>query len=424
MDDERKTVEHARATRAALVAILIGAGLCVGCSSSPDQGPIRTVSLAEFAASDRHLAADASENAEADEQAQDDAASEQRSNDNEPAQRVQVPLGASSQPAERQQRSEPQRVVVDSLVGQVNGRPIFANEFFAPIEDQLLAIRRQVSSREFLSQATPIITEQLRQIVLNELFLAEAEAGLTEQEQQGLFAWMRHMRDVTIAESGGSRTATRQRLAEQEGVSLDDYIASRRDMVLIQQLRRDKIEPRVIVAWRDVQREYERRWEEFNPPATLKLTRIRIPSDDEDTIAQVNDRLAAGESFAAIAQSLDQPDGESWQSLEMGPGGIDDIALAESIKSRIAGLEVGQTSEPFELGSSTWWLHIADIEQEAGRDLYDPQVQRQLSATLRNRRFNEEMNRYINTLFEQGVYDEIETMMTRLLEIAAVRYGQ
>lgn len=314
------------------------------------------------------------------------------------------------------------RVVVDSLVGQVNGRPIFANEFFAPIEDQLRAIGRRTTQREFLTQARPIIMEHVRQIVLNELFLAEAESQLTQEQQQGILAWMRYIRDTTIAEGGGTRTGTGQQLQEREGMTIEQYVEARRDMALLQQLRREKIEPRVIVSWRDVQREYERRWDEFNPPATLSLARIRLSTESEaERIQQVQQRLEGGEAFADIADSLNQAgDGEIWQQFQMGAGGIADITLADHIKQHIIDLDVGQTSQPFEQGASTWWLHIAAIEQPQGRSLYD--VQRQIYSSLRERRFNQEMNRYIESLFAKGVYDELDSMLLRLLEIGLVRY--
>jgi len=53
------------------------------------------------------------------------------------------------------------RIIVDSLVGQVNGRPIYADTFFQPIRDQLRAIARRTTQREFLEQAQEVITQHL-----------------------------------------------------------------------------------------------------------------------------------------------------------------------------------------------------------------------------------------------------------------------
>lgn len=412
---------HPRACIALVVAgALIGsAWFMSGCAGSMPRSGTREISLADFA--DKELA-NAAVDHDSDTGLQFDEPSPDASSSMPP-----VRLEAASPPAPRAQTqtpslARPQRVIVDSLVGQVNGRPIFANEFFVPIEDQLRAIGTRTSQREFLNQARPIITEHLRQIVLNELFLAEAQSQLTTEQQQGIFAWMRHVREVTIAEGGGTRTGTGQQLRQREGMTIEEYVAARRDMALLHQLRRAKIEPRVIVSWRDIEREYERRWDEFNPPATLRLARLRLSTEAQaEQIERVNQRLAAGESFAEIAESLNQAsDGRQWQQFQMGAGGIADIALADHIKQHIIDLEVGQTSRPFQQGASTWWLHIVGIDQPEGRSLYD--VQRQIQTSLRNRRFNEEMNKYIESLFEKGIYDELDSMLLRLIEIAAVRY--
>ena len=419
---------HHAATSSACTAILAGSALCAcwvmtGCESAAKAFTRsgHEVSLADFAADPTTIELD-EERVSTQPQASGSTASSPpvtlEAASTPSGQSAPEELGGTSLPAGSR------RVIVDSLVGQVNGRPIFANDFFLPIADQLRALGRRSTQREFLSQAQPIIMEHLRQIVLNELFLAEAQSQLTVEQQQGIFAWMRHIRETTIAESGGTRTGTRQQLQEREGMSIDEFVAARRDMALLQQLRRDKIEPRVIVSWRDVQREYQRRWDEFNPPATLSLARIRLSTDAQvETIEQVKQRLADGEPFAEIAASLDQAeDGRAWQTFQMGAGGIEDISLADRIKQHIIHLQVGETSEPFQHGSSTWWLHIAGIDQPEGRSLYE--VQREIQASLHNRRFNEEMNNYIETLFEQGIYDELDSMLLQLLEIATVRYWQ
>ncbi len=405
-----------------VAAVMVPAVVCIatGCNSASSSGA-REVSLAEFA--DRNgPARPARTPALADEDVFDDNGHQRQT----PIQlQASTPLREQTAMPPRQPTStsdDQRRMVVDGLVGQINGRPVYANDFFVPIEDQLRALSRRGSQRDFRAQATVVIDDHLHQIVLNELFLAEAESQLTREQQQGLFAWMRHLREVTIAEAGGTRTGTGQRLRETEGLTIDEYIQRRRDLGLIQQLREDKIEPRVIVTWRDVQREYQRRWDDFNPPATLRLGRIRLTTDTQaEEIEHVKQQLDAGVPFADIAASVGQADdGQQWQQFQMGGGGIADISLADPIKQRLIHLEVGDTTEAIEIGSATWWLHIAGIDQPRGRDLYE--VQRQIYDSLHNRRFQEEFNRYIDSLLAEGIYDEFDSMLQRLVDIAVVRY--
>lgn len=316
-----------------------------------------------------------------------------------------------------------ERIIIDSLVGQVNGRPVFADEFFTPIADQLWAAARGATVRGFEQQAREIIAQRLRSIVTNELVIADAQAQLSVEQQQGLFHALRLLREEEIAKLGGTRAGATQRLQEEEGISLDDYISSELDAKLVQGLYVEKILPRATYSWRDVELEYRRRHEEFNPPGQIHISRLRVPTAEIDRVAEVQRRLESGEPFAEIAASLGEPDGGAWQSFVLPPDGLAGLPLSENVRQQLIGLERGETSEPFELGSSTWWLHIAEITQLPGRDLYEPEVQRALSERIRQQRFREEEDRYVQSLLQRGIYDELNAMNEVLVRIALLRYG-
>jgi len=318
-----------------------------------------------------------------------------------------------------------QRMIVDSLIGEIHGRPIFADTFFEPIEDRLRAeARKAATSRQFSSTALNIITQRLRELMVNELVLAEAESSLTQQEQQGLIPWMREIRERITAGAGGSEYLARRRIAEERGMSLEQLTQQMRDQQLVQRMVQQEIQPRVIVSWRDVRREYQRQYERFNPSPTMTVGRIRLSTEREaEKIQQVNNRLADGLPFAEIASIVGQPNAANWQQFELPPGGIDELGLNEVIRNKLKDLDVGETSEPFQIGSSTWWLHITNLEQPPGRSLYDPDVQRLLTEEIRRRRQNVEQERYLQQLFSEGITDDFETMVRRLVNIAERRYG-
>src|SRR5690606_25770339 len=105
---------------------------------------------------------------------------------------VDAPIAASPNRSSTPMR-EPapgELVVIDSLVGEVNGRPIYAEQFFAPIDAYLRDRAGRLNATEFDRELDLVIQTQLRTVVQNELFLAQARAGLTPEEQQGLFHWM------------------------------------------------------------------------------------------------------------------------------------------------------------------------------------------------------------------------------------------
>jgi hypothetical protein len=311
---------------------------------------------------------------------------------------------------------------VEGLVGQVNGRPIFADAFFEPIEDQLLqavGIRDRVEARRALID---VVRRWFKETVDSELIVAEAESKLSPEQQQGLFAWIRSVQEETIAERGGSRAAAEASLEAEASMSLDEFLRQRRDIALARKLLNERIEPRTIVSWRDITQEYERREAEFNPPPTIRIGRIRVATTDTEKIALVKERIASGKRFSEIATELKLPDGGLWNTFDLPPEGIRGLQLSDTQKERLEGLAVDAVSTPFEQRDFISWLAILSIDTRAERSIYDRDVQLQLAAELKGRRELIERERYISTLRSRWVTDDISDMERRLLEIAVERY--
>ncbi|MCP3906045.1 MAG: hypothetical protein GY715_20680 [Planctomycetes bacterium] len=316
-------------------------------------------------------------------------------------------------------------VLVDAMVGQVNGRPIFADDFFEPIEDRLIAeSSRSSTEREYTDRAAPIIMNELRLVVINALFLAEAQAGLSMQEEQGIRVWLATLQEEVIAERGGSEEEARRQLLEEEARTLEEYLDEERDRFLIQRLRYKRIAPRVVVSWRDVEREYRRDEARYNPPPVFTLGRIRLATGRQaELITQVQERLDAGEPFLEVAETLGAA-GAVWGTFEAPDGDLSKYPFGAGLQDQVGALqEVGDTVGPFELGTRTYWLHVTDIERPPSRSLFDADLQRELTARIRSMRVTEEEDRYVSTLLEKGIYDELNEMVQRLMGIAIHRYG-
>jgi hypothetical protein len=334
-----------------------------------------------------------------------------------------VPANARSRPARPIATGEP--VIVDRVVGQVSGRPIFADDLLEPIADQLRQESERLDRRTFTERAVQIVTGRLTEVVVNELFLAEAEATLTTQQQQGLLYFLKELQEKELAEQGGLRSLFEKK-TQQEGLTPEEFLALERDRMLIDNLIREKISPRVIVSWKDIEREYERRRGEFNPPSRVTLQRLSLETTQPQLIEQVKSRLEAGESFSTVAEFVARSDDAAVVTLDpypMGPGGMSDIeGLADIYKPHLESLAEGQTTKPIEREGRIVWLHVLRIEQPPPRSLYD--VQRQLSNELHIRRFSEQKEKYVRSLLDRGIYSELEEMSRRVLEVAIVRYGR
>ncbi|MCZ6835696.1 MAG: hypothetical protein O7G85_07980 [Planctomycetota bacterium] len=318
-----------------------------------------------------------------------------------------------------------ERILIDSLVGHINGRPIFADEILLPIEDQLMALSRRSSSvEEFSEQAGLIISDRTIAVVKNELILSEAEASLTPEQQQGLLFFLRNLKEEEVAKRGGSRQEAERRLFEDEGISLEEKVELEKETVLIRSTMFQKIRSRVIVSWHDIEREYERNYDQFNPPRQVTISRIRLDSSNTEQVEDVKTRLAAGEDFGDIAQLVGMNKRGLWNTFIVGKDGVSDIPINDAYKPYLENLEEGQVTEAFETTRGRiMWLQVTKLTQPEGRSLYDQDVQEMLRRGIFDQRMVVERGRYMQKLLEKSTVDDLNLMANRIIEIALIRYS-
>ena len=314
---------------------------------------------------------------------------------------------------------------VESLVGQVNGRPIYAEEFFEPIEDQLRVIAAGADRAQARRTLEAFVAQRFKAAVDSELVVAEAESKLSPEQQAGLFAWLRSLQEETIAQRGGIRAAAEESLQAEEGGSIEDFLRITRDTQLARRLLNERIEPRAIVSWRDVEQEYERRRGEFNPRPQIRIGRVRLSVEtDAAAIERVKALVAEGKDFASIASELKVADGGLWNTFELPENGIADLEFSDAIKARLEGLAEGAVSRPIESRDFVSWYAVLDIETPGSRSIYDPDVQLSIEDELRARRRIIERERYFESLRSRWVTDDISRIERKLIDIALQRYWQ
>ncbi len=314
-------------------------------------------------------------------------------------------------------------VVVDSLIGQVNGRPIYADEVLAPLMDRLNATYRDEPYQAFREQLINLVVSQLRSVIINELIVAESRAALSTEQQGGLLAFMNQIREDAVRKRGGVRREAERQLLEEEGKTIDEYMDAERQKLLIGELLREKVSPHTLVSWRDIERAYRARLKEFQPAATVTLGRIRLRTQgNEAQIKLLGDELKAGEPFEVVAEQAGMSDSGVWETFSMPSGGLADLPLADFYKPHLAQLGPGETTAAIERGSWTIWVSVIDITQPPHRSLDDPGVQRQLQQQLALSRGQEEESRFIGRVLQRGIYDDIDRMASRAVFIASSRF--
>lgn len=315
------------------------------------------------------------------------------------------------------------RLLVDQLVGQINGRPVYADEFFDPMDERLRREAERLNPRDWLAFARREIEAALWDKLRDELLLAEFETGLSPQQRQGLFAFIEEVRRDLISGNVGSEALANQRLREAEGLGLEEKVkdVTQREFIAFQ--LKKSIGSRVSVASRDIQRYYEQHLDEFVPPPVARFVILRVPVSNETALADAESALAAGEPFEQIAARLStwRPDQANTAEIEF-TGEFSEASLFGPLPLNEAArkLAVGGVSPRVDFGSDAYWLHLAAIDRKPGKSIYE--VQREIEQKIRAQRIREEETRYFEQLFRRGSFSDVKQMTRRLVEFAAERY--
>lgn len=317
-------------------------------------------------------------------------------------------------------------VTVSGLVGQVNGRPIFVDEVFEPIADQLAIWGREKPYNDFFRDAYGLIQQRLRTVVENKLLLAEAEIKLTPQQQEGLIKFLGSIREGTILKGGGTETGTNRQLQNEQGLTLDEHLRQVRRQILIREEVRSKIERRVVVTWRDVERYYRTHPDEFNPPASIQLRIIAVKPENAEQKEQVAAALTERQAFEFVADEysdLSLPGG-LYRTMEL-PDGIENATVTTwpKVNEAIRTLKEGDIAGPFEVTNPDFavWVYVEKYEDGTPIPLFE--AQRGIEAKLRDVYFEYEAQKYFRQLRDRGNYDDFDQMAQSLLAVALDRWA-
>jgi len=312
------------------------------------------------------------------------------------------------------------RYTVDAMVGQVNGKPIYANTVFEPILEQLSVLGKSLPRSQFQLRAKQLIEGRLGQIIADALILGEAESDLSDQEHAGLQNILKQKREELIRFWGrGSVAVAEDNLVRQTSRSLEETLTSARQQMLVQRYLRQKLFPKINVTRKGVERYYNNHLNEYMPPPSRTLRLIYVTQDaDADKIDQMFQR---GVVFTEIASSdLNQYRPDAGGLMSQKAIGQEVFSQPQLNKAMLR-LGVGEHSPRTRAGDRYWWIAVESIDQPTGKTLSE--VQLEIEGLIRQRQFQTLTQRYRADLFRNGSYNPIETMSDSLVKIAINRFG-
>ena len=318
-------------------------------------------------------------------------------------------------------------VSADAMVGQINGKPVFASELLDPLDGRLAALTREVKTPQLWTRrAGEMIGNALIERVRNELVVAEARNRLSAEERAGLLNLVGRLQSFFQAQAGGSLEQAREDLQSRTGEeSLDRILADERDQILIRRLFNETVEPNVRVPWTAVERYYRDNPAQFKPAGEAVFRVVMIDASDEAALTQAAAAAEDDAAFTELASSntngfLREKGGERRLPLSkplieqelLGSKAINDRALALPERSTVGPLEFG--------GQRKVWVRRMADNRPAQRSF--DQAQLDIVAALINARRGRETAEFTQTLLGTSSYTPIEPMVQQLINIAIARH--
>ena len=311
--------------------------------------------------------------------------------------------------------------VPNGMVGQANGRPIFAMDVFEPVHDILVQKGRELPRVVFRQEVTGLIDARLEEIIFEALIIGEAERHLAPQEKVGL----RHMLDEHAAElirrwGEGSRKKADARLQELFDQNLDQRVDRYRQQLIIRRYIEMKVGPKLNITRKDVERYYHSHPDEFRPKAKRVIHMIVV--DNEADRQRVDKALSDGTPFKDVARTpynRNRPDQAGlYGEVEATAGGFAPEALDQAVRT----LAVGQHSEAIAVGSGFRWVYIDSETGGEHRALRD--VQLEIRERLQQQQYKLHTDRLRLQMLTEGSYTDLNQMRMALIEVAMSRYAR
>jgi len=316
-----------------------------------------------------------------------------------------------------------QRWPVECLVGQINGRPIFAEEIFKQVEAAVLLAARDPNADNARQQVDAIVRKAFRQQVESELILAEAESRLTPEMRQGLLGWLKDIQEQTIAQHGGTRSGAEEAMEDEMQMSVEEYVTATKNRELTRDILRRKVDPRVVVSWRDVERLYSQRRSAYAPDPLFRLGRIRLSKEQQaDKVETVKKMLAEKKPFQEVADAVGMPEHGFWRAVTATGGRMNVGDMTDDLQKVVGKLGVGDVSEPLEQRTTISWFSVIGTEVPRSISIFDPDLQLNLRGELRGTQERMEQARYIQSLQKRWLGASITKMELRLVQMARERY--
>ena len=294
--------------------------------------------------------------------------------------------------------------LVNTVLAEVNGEVITREDILGPLRAQMRQWRKEYSTDAFESRVRQVIDMRLRQAISQRLVVQEARAKLSEEEKKQIDT-MLEANVKTMASQAGSPLQLEAKMRA-EGLTLAEARTRERERMLVQRFLREKIAPEVHTTHGDLLNYYNQvAPQRYVLPTKVHLGLILIKKSDSATPAQaqalagaVHSRAAGGEDFARLAQRYSRDPmaskGGDWGLVTQGAFKTQEVDKA---LFRLQAADVGPLVE-----TEDAYYIVKAIARQEGRTIPFTEVQAGLEDEVREKKYNERVQKYIQELYERS----------------------
>ncbi len=319
--------------------------------------------------------------------------------------------------------------VIDSKIGDINGHPIWASEFFDPnFSAHLQTDAARMSREDWLRQTRTQIVDHLQGKIENILMTDEGLATLTpEMKEHGLAMFLALWRANQKSRNMGSEVLAdraAQNGQKQYYANLDEQMRAQQEKVLIS-IMLEKLDHSVNISSADIERYYNKHLDVFDPPPVATFSMISVSSGRAADAAAARWCLEEGAPFADVASMrLNSYKAATAGRMDdrkfTGAYAEADLFPSPAMATAARPLTPGEWTGPFDDGYGNATFLCLDRVEKNTVSLYDAQIF--IEDLLHDQEFTARMHERIDGLIRRSSLTDQSEMIRRLMDFAEAKF--
>ena len=327
--------------------------------------------------------------------------------------------------------------LIGTVVAEVNGTPIYANKVLSLISKPLLQKAHELQPMAFRSYAATLISNQVQELVQDEVLYAAAERALSEEDRKVVDNMTQVWRTQQMTQAGGSIQVARSK-ATADGDDFDELCRQQHRKNMIELFRYRKLTPRIQVTIDDLRRYYEKHVDsEFtlHAAARFRLLEVSIakagsPEAALKKITDMHTRAATGVTdFSAMCGNENDSTGLASTKGDLGMKEKGSLPPTfKKVEDEVWTLQPGEMTNPIRAGDAFYLAKLEEVRPGHVRPFNEQpdgekrSVQDEIKTKLQNEQFRELSIDVDKHLRGEAIIRTDEAMMNLCLDMAMQRY--